>query len=304
MAKQGEARQPSIGAASQRSSQLKVPIGTALCLILPWIAGCEPPQGDAEAAPIPAAPLTDVAALGRIEPRHGLIRLAGPPRMAVVIGELLVEEGDPVKEGQEVALLEGIEVQRAEVARLQAELAIAERELRRKQELAASKVISAAEIETLELQRDAAQASLQRGEADLELSVVRSPLDGRVLDIHARAGERVGPEGIAEIGEVAAMYAVAEVYENDIERIQVGQRARVSSPALPRVLHGTVERIGLKVGKKDVLDTDPVADADARVVEVEIRLDEPEPAARLSNLRVDVVIDCDSDTPESAGTGQ
>jgi HlyD family secretion protein len=52
-----------------------------------------------------------------------------------------------------------------------------------------------------------------------------------------------------------------------------------------------VERIGLEVGKKDVLSTDPVADADARVVEVEIRLRDSEPAAALTNLRVEVVLE-------------
>jgi HlyD family secretion protein len=87
------------------------------------------------------------------------------------------------------------------------------------------------------------------------------------------------------------MYAIAEVYEADIGRVRVGQQAQVTSPALPRRLVGRVERIGLKVGKKDVLSTDPVADADARVVEVEIRLEESEPAATLTNLRVDVVIE-------------
>jgi ABC exporter DevB family membrane fusion protein len=87
------------------------------------------------------------------------------------------------------------------------------------------------------------------------------------------------------------MYAVAEVYEADIGRVRVGQQARVSSPALPRTLLGRVERIGLKIGRKDVLSTDPVADADARVVEVDILLDDPEPAAALTNLRVDVVIE-------------
>jgi HlyD family secretion protein len=119
---------------------------------------------------------------------------------------------------------------------------------------------------------------------------VRSPIEGQVLEIHAREGERVGAEGIVELGRTQAMYAVAEVYETDIGRVRVGQRARITSPALVRDLEGEVERIGLKIGKKDVLGTDPVDDADARVVEVEIRLLEPALAARLTNLRVDVVI--------------
>jgi HlyD family secretion protein len=73
--------------------------------------------------------------------------------------------------------------------------------------------------------------------------------------------------------------------------VRVGQRAGVSSPAFGRALAGSVERIGLRIGRLDVLGTDPVADTDARVVEVEVRLDEPEPAARLTNLRVDVLFE-------------
>jgi HlyD family secretion protein len=58
-----------------------------------------------------------------------------------------------------------------------------------------------------------------------------------------------------------------------------------------------VERVGLKIDKNDVLTTDPVADADARVVEVEIRITDPAPAARLTNLRVDVRIGAEPGAP-------
>jgi HlyD family secretion protein len=51
-----------------------------------------------------------------------------------------------------------------------------------------------------------------------------------------------------------------------------------------------VERIGLKIGKLDVLDTDPVAKTDARVVEVHIRLDGGVDVSRLTNLQVEVEI--------------
>lgn len=231
-----------------------------------------------------------IAALGRIEPRNGVVRVAGPPRPTVVIQELLAREGDPVERGGVLAVLAGIDVERAEVARLEAELANAERELNRHRELRRSHVLSESEWQARELARDVARAALERARAELELSTVRAPIDGRVLEIHARAGERVGVDGILELGETDAMYAVAEVYETDIGRVRVGQAARVRSPALPRELAGRVERIGLEIGKKDVLSTDPVADADARVVEVDIRLDEPALAATLTNLRVDVLI--------------
>jgi len=47
----------------------------------------------------------------------------------------------------------------------------------------------------------------------------------------------------------------------------------------------------MKVRKLDVLDSDPVARTDARVVEVRIKLDDSARSARLSNLQVDVAIE-------------
>jgi HlyD family secretion protein len=86
------------------------------------------------------------------------------------------------------------------------------------------------------------------------------------------------------------MYAVAEVYETDVQRVRVGQHATISSPALPRSVAGVVDRVGLKVGKKDVLSVDPAAKTDARVIEVRILLDNADEVAGLTNLEVDVAI--------------
>ncbi len=248
-----------------------------------------PPQQAAELAALQDG-LERVAAIGRIEPGEGVIRVAGPPRPVVVVAELLVREGDRVTRGQPLAVLEGTSVQRAAVTQLEAELANAERELERNRELFRKGTLSESGLKAFELDRDVAAARLAGARAELALSTVDSPIDGQVLEIHARASERVGPDGILELGDTSVMYAVAEVYETDIGRVRVGQTATVASPALAEPLTGRVERIGLKIGKRDVLSTDPVADADARVVEVRVRLDHPERAAALTNLRVDVVI--------------
>jgi HlyD family secretion protein len=247
----------------------------------------------AEAPMVPSdgASSRAVGALGRIEPRRGVRRIAGPPRAAAVIESLMVEEGDRVARGDVLALLQGIALLSADVDRAQAELAQAERELARREGLRRGGAAPDTQLEAARLARDVARAVLARANAERELSRVRAPLDGQVLEIHAREGERVGADGIMEIGDTLAMFVVAEVYETEIAYIRVGQRASARSPALPQVLSGVVDRIGLKIGKKDVLTTDPVADADARVVEVEVRLDDPAPAATLTNLRVDVVFE-------------
>ena len=135
-----------------------------------------------------------------------------------------------------------------------------------------------------------ASAALQEARAEFARAHVYSPIDGRVLAVHAREGERVGPDGIVALGRTSEMYAVAEVYESEIGRVKFGQRAVVTSPTLPEPLTGTVDWIRLQVGKLDALGTDPAARKDARVVEVEIRLDDGEQAAGLTNLQVEVEI--------------
>jgi len=232
-----------------------------------------------------------ITALGRIEPGEGVIHVAGPSGAPPVIAKLLVQEGDRVEKGQALAILDTHALRQAAVERLSAELENAERELRRAQQLQARNTASRSDLDAAAVAARVAKASLDAARARLELAQVRSPLRGQVIAIDAREGERLGPEGLLELGETDRMYAVAEVYETDIGHVRVGQRARIASPAFERLLGGIVEKVGLKIGKMDVLGTDPVAKTDARVVEVRIRLDEGHGVEALTNLQVEVEID-------------
>lgn len=137
--------------------------------------------------------------------------------------------------------------------------------------------------------------ALALAEAQLALTVVRSPQVGQVLEVRAYPGEAVSPGGgpIVDLGDTRQMYAVSEVYETDIGRVKLGQPATITSRngAFPSTLTGTVADIGLQIAKNDVLDDDPAANADARVVEVRVRIDQSEVVAALTNLQVDVTID-------------
>lgn len=135
-----------------------------------------------------------------------------------------------------------------------------------------------------------AEARVKRAEAALERAHVRSPAAGRILEVNARPGELVGRDGIVELGQVQRMYAIAEVYETDIGRVAVGQPATVTSQVLSGPLSGVVEHVRLQVRKQDQLGTDPAARKDARIIEVEILLDDPTSVAGLSHLQVEVVI--------------
>lgn len=234
-----------------------------------------------------------VSSLGRLEPENGVVQLAGPSGgglTGAVMKSLEVAEGDWVESGQVVARLDSYNLRKAEVARLEAILTNARNEITRQKDLAKRSLTSTANLDAAQMGLDIALADFAAAEASLELSVVRSPLRAQVLEILAYPGERVGPEGIMELGRTDRMYAVAEVYETDITKIKVGQLAKVRMSAMDTELTGKVERISLKVGRLDAVGTDPIAKTDARVVEVFILLDDSAAVSRFTNMQVKVEI--------------
>ncbi len=262
----------------------------AICAAVLAATSCNPPDGGHAATAAAPPPPGLVTALGRIEPRDGITRIAGPSRPSVVVAKLLVDEGDHVAEGQPLAELDTMDADQAAVTKVRAALKNAEAALGRIVPLVEQRIASREALDTAELAVDTARADLAAVQAVLALDVVRAPAAGRIVKIYARRGERVGPAGFAEIAQTDQMFVVAEVYETDVGRVAVGQPATARSPAIAGELAGTVDRIGTKVGKQDVLATDPVARTDARVVEVRVKLVDSPKAASLSNLQVEVAI--------------
>ncbi|NET38406.1 MAG: HlyD family efflux transporter periplasmic adaptor subunit [Cyanothece sp. SIO1E1] len=148
------------------------------------------------------------------------------------------------------------------------------------------------------VQVESAARNLAMAEATLERTIVRAPRAGQILDINTKPGELLSGfnnESIVALGDTSQMYVVAEVYETDVGLVKLGQAAKVTSRngAFDETLTGTVAEVGRRVFKNNVLDDDPAADADSRVVEVKVRLDESEAVAALTNLQVDVRIEVD-----------
>lgn len=334
-----------------------------------------------------------ITALGRLEPQGEVIQLSAPTTNSNRVAQLLVKEGDSVKKGQIIAILDSrerleaavaeatanvklaqsqlaitqagakqgeIEAQKAEIARLEAqqqgdiqtqqsviarlqsELENAQTEANRYQMLYQEGAISASDADNKRLRLETAQRSLQEAQAvlrrlqttspaqlnqakatlariqevrpvdiqanqaeinralavvqqakvNLEDAYVRSPLNGVILDIFTHAGEIVSNNGIVAIGQTQNMNAIAEVYQSDITRVQIGQKAEITSDSLTGILQGKVIRIDSMVRKQTVVNTDPSANIDGRVIEVQIALDpvSSQKAAKLTNLQVKVVI--------------
>jgi len=243
-----------------------------------------------------------VAALGRLEPAGDVRTLAAPSgsgAMSPRIDQLLVKEGDWVKRGQVLASFDNrpgllAQKQLLQVRRnsLASQVRILETQIARFRGLSRSAINPASDLDAREIQlRDLrgrlneTQAELNKLNTDLSLSQLRSPIDGAVLRILSRAGERPGNSGILQVGANQRMEAVAEVYESDIARIRIGQPVLLQSESggFTGTIAARVLRISPQVRQRSVLSTDPSADADARVVDVRLSLD-PAQASRLNRL--------------------
>lgn len=236
--------------------------------------------------------ITAVAALGQLSPSGEIRQLAAPitqfgssPRIV----EILVKEGDFVKKGDILAIFENREKLIVDLERndnllktINDEIALKKDQIKR-YELALSKdaysfvQLSQRKDELLKLQKQKINliGDKKNIEIDLFNSKLRSPIDGFILEINTRVGERPKSEGIMDIGSSQEMEALIEVYESDIDRVFISQNVELISEngGFKETLKGKVIRISPQVKQRKVLSTDPTGDADSRIIEVLVKLD-------------------------------
>lgn len=146
-------------------------------------------------------------------------------------------------------------------------------------------VKASASLASLKKQRELAEEQLQR-------TVITAPTNGTVLQIFTHPGELISNRPLMQFADLSQLVIVAEVDENDVARLKIGQPARVDSRAFgdSKPLDGRVSMIGNLVQTPALKSLDPFARADMRVVQVYVELD-PASAQRITpliNLQVDV----------------
>lgn len=196
-----------------------------------------------------------------------------------------------------------LETAQAQLAIAQAQLAntieTLQQQIQQEQSLLAKlSEVRPVDVQVVQAELNYALTQVDKAQAELEDLYVKVPIAGQILKINTRIGEQVDTSaGIVELAQTDQMYVIAEVYETDIGKIQLGQQATVVSEngGFEGEVSGTVDHIGLQIGKKNILDADPAAEQDARVVEVKIRIapeDTPK-VAGLTNMQVRARIDLD-----------
>jgi HlyD family secretion protein len=213
---------------------------------------------------------------------------------AKIIGrviDLRVDEGDRVREGDVIAVLDSadlraaIDQNRANLLEMQAKMADATRERGRQEKLVAGGASPQSSLDTARTQEavaaaevGTAEARLRSSEAQLSYTVIRSPLTGVVIQKNVLVGEMVAPGGftsqqstgaIVRIADPRSLEVEADINESYIARLKIGQPAEINIDAVPsRVYHGklrqivpTADRVKAVVQVKVTID-----DADARLV--------------------------------------
>lgn len=254
-------------------------------------------------APPPQAPIRQaVTALGRLTPEGGLVNLsipAGSVGGSEVVQRWFVAEGDPIRKGQVLLRLSSWDQLQASVREAKAKLrattsllpslqfsqqrarqlfregGISEQELGEVQ----SNVIS--KQADIELDR----ASLEKAETQLAAAEVRSPMNGTLIRIFSWPGMKETDQGLAVIGRSNRMQVWAQVFQTDVNRLQMGQEATVTaeSGGFKGTLVARLASIISQVSERDLFATSGSNDVNARVVLVKLDL-EPADRARVERL--------------------
>jgi RND family efflux transporter MFP subunit len=185
--------------------------------------------------------LEAVYATGTIEP----VRWArvGPAIRGRVV-RVLVEEGDRVEAGQPLAQLDDREAA-ARVAEAEARATYAQDDLARIRTLVARDIAARAQLDRAESEARAARALADASLRRLDDFMVRAHADGTVLRRDVEPGQIADvPDALFWVGEPRPLRVNAEVDEEDIARIQVGQRVLLRADAFPgQALPATVVQI-------------------------------------------------------------
>lgn len=181
------------------------------------------------------------------------------------LAKLYVDFNDPVHRGQVLAVLDttmlatSVKDARAGVLRAQSQLDKARLDQDRISELFAQSLVSKADYETSATALTAAQAglvsaqaSLERARANLNYAVIRSPIDGTVIERSIEPGQTVAaslsaPKLFVIAEDLSKMEILALVDESDMGQVKVGQRATFTVEAQPESeFSGTVRQVRLQ----------------------------------------------------------
>ena len=188
-----------------------------------------------------------IIAQGKLEPLNGVVDVQMP--FEGIIGEILIEEGEKVEQGQVLLKLD-TEVTDARRKALSKSLSINKDLLNRYIMLVKEGAIAA--IQVLSQENKIAEIESQIAESNVKLKYqsIISPAEGVVFDLKPKASGFVGrtTEPVMKIVPLEHLKATIEIPSKDIGFVSVGKSVDISIDSFPAtdfgVLQGKITKIG------------------------------------------------------------
>ncbi|MEY3209645.1 MAG: hypothetical protein RIT28_126 [Pseudomonadota bacterium] len=165
------------------------------------------------------------------------------PEASGTVISISVEEGDTVKRGQVLAVIQNASLDAA-YERAKAELARAERELAQVESLHKSGAVSNTELNTARDALNTAKTTLAEARSSAGHLRLVSPIDGTVAVRDLRYGEVAGGKRAFQVVDLDRLRVVVKLPERDLSRLEVGQLATLT-PVYDAEVHVAAELIRL-----------------------------------------------------------
>ena len=213
-------------------------------------------------APTRGPAVDAIYATGTVEPT---VMLPIAPRAGARLVELNADEGSSVRKGQVLARLDDADLT-STVEELEARARYARAQHTRIEDLVKKGFMAKAESDRTKSDLDAADAAVRRARSQRDYMALTAPENGLIIKRDGERGQFIpAGQAVFVLSCCAPLRVSAEVDEEDIPRVHVGQKVVLRADALPgEVLDGKVKEITPK--------GDPVA----RSYRVRIELAAPE----------------------------
>lgn len=248
----------------------------AALLALPLLVGCRDQNGNARTTPPPLSVSTETLAptpfstgIDTISSLEAIEEVRLSSQAGGRIRELRVSQGNPVRAGELVLVLDQVQAQ-AEVARLRAQARTDQINAERFAALAEQGAASVQQRDEFRQQAVASREELRAREADLAFRDVRSPISGIVADLQVKVGDVIeANEPFTTIVRNDQLQARLEVPALYADRVRPGQTVVLLDPAGEREL--SRGRVG---------SVDPLIDDASQFLLVKARFDNPSGSLR------------------------
>ncbi|MDX8413053.1 MAG: efflux RND transporter periplasmic adaptor subunit [Mariprofundales bacterium] len=170
-------------------------------------------------------------------------RVAVGSRLSGYIRDLTVREGERVTHGQVLFRIDPVDV-RQQLAQSKANLANARTDLRRYQTLLDNKAISRQQFDQVKLRFDVAASKVKQARNQLQYAVIKSPLDGVVVQKKRHNGDLASPgSAVLMVENTLKMTVDTRVSEQFVPRIHIGDHPLLRITGFPHPLRATVRQV-------------------------------------------------------------